>query len=213
MRLILVGPPGSGKGTQAKLLRDRQGLTHIATGDILREAIRLGTPAGKRAEPYMAAGKFAPDELVNDLIAERFDRADRPTKFLLDGYPRTGAQAAFLDQVLAKVQLPLSRVVVLVVEDEEIVKRISGRRICPRCQTPYHVTSNPPRQPGICDSCAEKLVQRADDQEATVRHRLEEFHANLNGLLGPYASRGLVREVAGMGDIEVIYQGIVKAAG
>lgn len=212
MRLILVGPPGSGKGTQAKLLSDRQGLTHIATGDILREAIRAGTPAGKRAEPFMVSGKFAPDELVNDLIAERFDRPDRPTKFVLDGYPRTGAQAAFLDQVLVKVKLPLSRVVVLVVEDAEIVKRISGRRICPRCQTPYHVISKPPRQPGICDSCAEKLVQRSDDQEATVRHRLEEYHANLKELVAPFCSRGLVREVIGSGDIEAIYQGIVKAA-
>src|SRR6516165_7346923 len=131
MRLILIGPPGSGKGTQAKLLGDRLHLSHIATGDILREAIRLGTSAGRKAEPFVNNGKLVPDDLVNELVADRFRRDDRPEQFVMDGYPRTLAQAASFDQVLRQQFLDLNAVILLQVDDEEIVRRISGRWSCP----------------------------------------------------------------------------------
>src|SRR5437773_4470335 len=142
MRLILIGPPGSGKGTQAKLLGDRLGLVHIATGDILREAIRLGTAAGRKAEPFVNNGKLVPDDLVNELVADRFRRDDRPERFVMDGYPRTLAQAASFDQVLRQQFLNLTAVILLVVDDDEIVRRMTGRRTCSQCSRPYHITYN-----------------------------------------------------------------------
>jgi len=211
MRLILLGPPGSGKGTQAKLLSERLGLAHIATGDILREAKRLGTPAGRKAAPFMDSGQLVPDDLVNEMVADVFRRDDRPEKFILDGYPRTLAQAAALDPVLRQQFLNLERVIVLKVDDEEIVRRLSGRWICPQDQTPYHTTNNPPRQPGRCDVCQTPLVQRPDDTEATVRRRLKLFHESTEELIPFYREQGLVREVNGSGDIESIYGRIVQA--
>jgi adenylate kinase len=180
MRLILVGPPGSGKGTQAKLLSERQGLVHIGTGDILREAVRLKTPRGLLAEPYVVSGKLVPDDLVNELVADRFRRDDRPERFVMDGYPRTLAQAASFDQVLRQQFLDLSAVVLLAVDDEEIVQRLSGR-------------------------------QREDDKEETIRRRLALYHQNTADLIIHYRAQGLVREVDGEGEIEIIYQRIVQA--
>src|SRR5262245_45472809 len=153
MRLILLGPPGSGKGTQAKLLSRQNGLEHIATGDLLRAAIRQHSPVGERARPFVESGRLAPDEVVNDLIAERFGRPDRPERFVMDGYPRTLAQARFFDGVLRGQGLPLTRVLLLLVDDAEIVKRLSGRWNCPKCQATYHTLSKPPRVPGVCDEC------------------------------------------------------------
>src|SRR5437667_10583704 len=153
MRLILIGPPGSGKGTRATLRGDCLGLVHIATGDILREAIRLGTAAGRKAEPFVNNGKLVPDDLVNELVADRFRRDDRPERFVMDGYPRTLAQAASFDQVLRQQFMDLSAVIVLLVSDEEILRRLGGRWICPKtdCKASYHVRTKPPRVPGICD--------------------------------------------------------------
>jgi adenylate kinase len=209
MRLILIGPPGSGKGTQAKLLSDRLHLAHIATGDILREAIRLGTPSGRKAEPFVNNGKLVPDDVVNELVADRFHREDRPERFVMDGYPRTLAQAASFDQVLRQQFLNLTAVIVLVVHDEEIVRRLSGRWICPNCQTPYHMTANPPRVAGICDRCGSKLIQREDDKEGTIRRRLEVYRTNTMELIPHYQRQGLVREVTGEGEIDRIYNDIV----
>src|SRR5437867_1492724 len=138
MRLILLGPPGSGKGTQAKLLCSRNHLVHIATGDMLRKAIDENTPAGARARPFMEAGQLVPDDLVNGVIAERFAQPDRPTRFVMDGYPRSAAQANAFDALLDGHHLCLTAVVLLTVEDEEIVRRVAGRWVCSQCQTPYH---------------------------------------------------------------------------
>jgi adenylate kinase len=204
MRLILVGPPGSGKGTQAKLLAKRHGLAHISTGDMLREAVRLGTPAGKKAEPFVVNGQLAPDDLVNEVVADRFRRGDRPDQFVMDGYPRTVAQAASFDALLRQQFLDLTAVVVLQVDDDAIVERLSGRRICPKDQTPYHIRYNPPRVPGVCDVCSTPLVQRADDHEETIRRRLKEYHETTAELIPYYRKQGLVREVEGMGEIEEI---------
>ena len=209
MRLILVGPPGSGKGTQAKLLSSRLGLTHVSTGDILREAGRQNTPLGQIALPYMRSGQLVPDDLVNEIIAEYFRREDRPERFVMDGYPRTLAQAASFDQVLRQQFLDLTAVLLFTVDDQEIVARMTGRWSCPQCKATYHVMYHPPRVPGICDVCGTKLIQRVDDQEETVRERLSVYHASTADLIPYYRSRGLVREVPGVGDIEQIHKAIV----
>jgi adenylate kinase len=212
MRLILVGPPGSGKGTQAKLLGERLRLTHIATGDILREAIRLGTPQGRKAEPFQKDGKLVPDDLVNELVADRFRRDDRPERFVMDGYPRTLAQASSFDQLLRQEFLDLSAVILLSVRDEEILRRLGGRWSCPKadCKATYHDTTKPPRVPGICDRCGTQLIQREDDKPDTIRRRLEVYRRNTLELIPHYERQGLVREVAGEGEIETIYNNIVQ---
>src|SRR5262245_44313217 len=178
MRLILLGPPGSGKGTQAQLLCQRLNLTHISTGDILRDAVSRGTDLGRQAKSYMTAGQLVPDALVNGVVAERFRRPDRPESFVLDGYPRTLAQAESLDAVLKEQGLALTAVVSLVVPDEEIVARLSGRRTCPNptCKATFHVTFKPPRVPDVCDVCGTRLTVRDDDREETVRNRLTVDH-------------------------------------
>jgi adenylate kinase len=210
MRLILVGPPGSGKGTQAQLLSERLGLMHIATGDILREAVRLTTPAGRQAEPFLVQGLLVPDDLVNELVTDRF-RRDCPTRFVMDGYPRTLAQAASFDQVLRQQFLNLTAVILLIVPEDEIVRRVTARWTCPNpdCKAVYHTIKRPPRVPGICDHCGTALVQREDDQEKTVRRRLRVYHQNTADLIEHYRVQGLVREVNGEGNIERIYTDIV----
>jgi adenylate kinase len=204
MRLILLGPPGSGKGTQAILLSERHRLVHVGTGDILRDAVRLGTPAGKLAEPYMKAGKLAPDDLVNELVNDRFRRPDRPQCFVMDGYPRTLAQAHSFDAVLRQQMLALDAVVFVTVPADEVVRRMSGRLSCPRDKRTYHVTDNPPPRPGYCE-CGTALIQRTDDKEETVRERLREYHQNTEDLIPYYKAQGLLRDVDGVGGIEEVY--------
>jgi adenylate kinase len=210
MRLILIGPPGSGKGTQAKLLSSRLGLEHIATGDILREAVGKNTPLGQVALPYMRSGQLVPDDLVNEIVAEYFRKEDRPERFVMDGYPRTVAQAASFDQVLRQQFLDLTAVVLLIVEDQEILARLTGRRSCPQCKATYHVVFKPPRVAGVCDVCGTKLIQRVDDREETVRERLRVYRANTAELIPYYRAQGLLREVLGVGDIEQIYSAILE---
>jgi adenylate kinase len=212
MRLILVGPPGSGKGTQAKLLHERLGLAHISTGDILREAIRLGTPAGLRAKPFLDTGRLAPDDLVNEVVAESFRRPDRPDRFAMDGYPRTVAQAASFEQLLRQQFLNLTGVIVLKVADDEIVRRLSGRRVCPNCKATYHLAFKPPKVSDVCDECGTTLMQRPDDHEDTVRQRLRIYHQNTEGLIGYYANSGLVHTISGIGEIEAIFSALKQAA-
>jgi adenylate kinase len=205
MRLILLGPPGSGKGTQAKLLSRKYDLAHISTGDILREAKEARTPAGRHAEPYMVSGRLVPDDIVNDIVAERFRQADRTDKFVMDGYPRTLPQAQAFDQLLREQALPLTAVIVLEVSDNDIVARLGGRRYCPNCKATYHIEFNAPSVAGQCDKCGTALVQRDDDKEATVRTRLKVYHENTETLIDHYRRQGLVREVFGVGDIETVY--------
>jgi adenylate kinase len=206
MRLILLGPPGCGKGTQAELLSHRHGLDHIATGDLLREGMRQGNPVGQRARPYVEAGQLVPDEVVNDLVAEHF-RSHRPQRFVLDGYPRTLTQAASFDQLLRRQSLDLTAVVLFRVSDDEIVRRISGRWSCPKpgCRAVYHVTDKPPRVPGLCDNDQTPLVQRPDDRPETVRARLVVYHKDTASLIPHYRAQGLLREVDGVGGVEEVY--------
>jgi len=210
MRLILVGPPGSGKGTQAKLLSSRLGLAQIGTGDILREAARQNTPLGQVALPYMRSGQLVPDDLVNEIVAEYFRRESRPERFVMDGYPRTLAQAASFDQVLRQQFLDLTAVLLFVVDDQEIIARMTGRWSCPQCKATYHLVYTPPRSPGICDVCGTRLIQRVDDREEIVRERLSVYHANTADLIPYYRAQGLLREVQGVGEIEQIYAAILQ---
>jgi adenylate kinase len=213
MRLILLGPPGSGKGTQAELLSQRNGLEHIGTGDLLREAIRVGTPGGQRARPFVDSGRLVPDELVNDLVAERFHRNGRLKCFVMDGYPRTVSQAGAFDRLLRQRSLDLTGVVLLDVPDEEIVRRLSGRWSCPKagCKATYHTVYKPPKVPGVCDNDGTPLVQREDDKEETVRARLVVYHKNTEELVPHYRAQGLLREVSGVSGIEEVYANIMKA--
>ena len=213
MRLILLGPPGCGKGTQAQLLCQRNRLEHIGTGDILREYARKGTPAGLKAKPFLDSGLLAPDEIVNEVVAERFDRPGPPTRFVMDGYPRTRSQAEAFDKVLRRHQLKLDAAVLIHVDDEEIVRRLAGRWSCPKggCKATYHTESNPPKVPGVCDRCGTALVQRADDKPETVRARLVVYHKNTQELIPYYRAQGLLREADGTGAIEEVYANIMKA--
>jgi len=213
MRLILLGPPGCGKGTQAQLLSQRTGVEHIGTGDIIRQAIGEQTPAGCRAKPFVQAGLLVPDDLVNELVAERFRREDRPSRFVMDGYPRTVAQAIAFDVVLRQLHLPLTSVLLLTVDDDEIVRRLAGRWSCPKrgCLRTYHTESNPPRRPEVCDRCGTTLIQREDDRVETVRARLVVYHKNTVELIPYYRAQCLLHEVPGQGPIEQVYANIMKA--
>jgi adenylate kinase len=211
--MILLGPPGCGKGTQAKLLSRRMGLEHIGTGDLLRAAIGAGTPVGRQAKSFVEAGQLVPDDVVNALVAERFHREDRPQKFVLDGYPRRLEQAVFLDAVLTEVELPLSDVLLIQVPDAEIINRVTGRWSCPKpgCKATYNTLKNPPKKPGICDDCGTALVQREDDKPETVQARLVVYHRDTISLVPHYRAQCLLREVPGEGEIEAVYQNLLQA--
>lgn len=210
MRLVLVGPPGSGKGTQARLLSERLGLATYGTGDILREAIRLGTEAGKQAEPFLKRGQLAPDHLVNELVRDLFTRQPRPDRFVFDGYPRTLAQGVWFDGLLADLKLPLTAVIQFEVSDDEVVRRISGRRVSPTTGSVYHITDRPPRKPGVCDLDGKPLLQRDDDREEVIRERLRVFRQTTDALIAYYRTNGLLRVVPAVGSIESIYSTMIN---
>src|SRR5262245_40757273 len=172
MRVVLMGPPGVGKGTQAKSLEERTGIPHISAGDILRHAVRIGTPVGRRVRPYVESGKLVPDDLMGDLIGERLGEEDGAKGFSLAGVPRAGEQVSTLDRILGRLGHEVDRVCMLTAPEEEIVRRLSGRRTCPSCGAVYHLESRPPRSPGVCDRCSSALVQRPDDAEDVIRERL-----------------------------------------
>lgn len=213
MRIILLGPPGCGKGTQAALLCQHYGMEHIATGVLLRAAIETNTPAGQAAQPYINSGRLVPDTLVNDLIAERFAAADRPRSFVMDGYPRTLRQGKAFDEILQTHELDLTAVILLQVGEEEIVARLPGRLICPNpeCNANYHLSADPPEAAGVCDRCGTPLRRRPDDNLDTIRHRLEVYQRETAELVPYYHSRGLLREVCGEGNVEDVHQRILSA--
>ncbi len=212
MRLVLIGPPGSGKGTQAKRLCEEFGLLHISTGVILREAMRANTPAGRIAHPYVSKGNLAPDDVVNEVVQQHFQEPGRPTNFVMDGYPRTVAQAIAFDRILDGQSLELDATIAILVDDEEIIHRVSGRWNCSNldCKATYHSTLRPPREPGVCDLCGSKLEQREDDKEETVRNRLKVYHRNLDALLAHYRRQGKLHEVCGEGDVGTVFARIAK---
>jgi adenylate kinase len=210
MRLALVGPPGCGKGTQAKLLTERLGLRDIGTGDILRLAVKNDTAAGRLAEPYLKTGQLAPDDLVNELVADLFRGPDRPEHFVLDGYPRTVSQARWFDPFIHKEGLDLTAVILFSVDDDEVVRRIEGRRVCPACGAVYHVTDRPPQNESVCNRDGVALVQRPDDREEVIRARLKVYHDSTDALVEYYRKVGLLREVSALAAIESIYSTVLK---
>jgi adenylate kinase len=194
MRVILFGPPGAGKGTIAGVLTEKLSIPHIATGDMLREEVREGTELGRKAQGYMEAGDLVPDDLIVEMTRGRLAQADAQRGFILDGFPRTVAQAQALEQMLGGEP---DVVIDLQVPEEELVRRLSGRRVCPKCGAIYQVDTMPPRQPGICDRCGSKLIQRSDDTPEAVRNRLQVYRRQSEPVLGYYRERGLLRSVDG----------------
>ena len=212
MRFIFLGPPGAGKGTQARTLAAEQGIPQIATGDMLREAVASGSRLGIEAKSYMDRGALVPDEVVIGLVAERLDRDDAKKGFILDGFPRTVAQAEALEQQLKKWELAVERVIFFEVSEGELLRRLTGRRVCRRCGATYHLAFSPPKNAGRCDACEGELYQREDDAEATARRRLEVYVAQTTPLLEYYSSRGLLTRIAGEGAPEEIGRAIRRAA-
>lgn len=200
-----MGPPGVGKGTQALRLRKELGVPHVSTGDILREAVQKGTPLGRRVRSFLDSGQLVPDDLMGELIAERLERPDAAAGFVLDGFPRTEEQVGILDGVLAKVGAEIDRVLALSASEAEVVRRLSGRRICPRCGSVFHLDSRPPSSAGVCDACGSALTQRPDDEEEVIRERLKVYEAQTLPVLRTYGQRGLLREVDASGDADAVF--------
>lgn len=211
MKLILLGPPGAGKGTQAKMLVERFAIPQIATGDILRGAVQAGTSLGLQAKGFMDAGALVPDEVVIGIVRERLQEGDCQGGFILDGFPRTVAQADALQVTLAGLGRQLDRVVSLTVDAEALVQRLTGRRTCRGCGRGYHVTFDPPRSGESCDACGGELYQRDDDQEATIRRRLSVYAAQTEPLIAYYRQAGLLAELDGMQSIPVVQEQILSA--
>ena len=198
LNLILLGPPGAGKGTQAERLQSDFTLAHISTGDMLRAQVAEGTELGEKAQKYMQAGELVPDEVIVDMITGRIGEGDARDGFLLDGFPRNEAQAQELARALEQLQRRLTAALLIDVPDEEVVRRLGGRRVCVKNPTHiYHVELDPPKREGVCDQDGSRLIQREDDREETIRRRLQVYHAQTKPLIGYYEERGLLRRFDG----------------
>ena len=205
MRLILLGPPGSGKGTQAQRLIHRYGIVQLSTGEMLRAAVAAQTPVGLKAKDIMASGGLVPDDIVIGIISDRLDQPDAAKGFILDGFPRTVPQAVALDRLLAEKQMRLDAVIELKVDDAVLTDRIAGRFTCANCGAGYHDTFKPPKRPGICDVCGRnEFIRRADDNRETVMARLAAYHSQTAPILPHYAAQGNLRQVDGMADIDAV---------
>jgi adenylate kinase len=213
MRAILLGLPGSGKGTQAVVAARAAGVPHIATGDIFRANVREQTPLGRTARQYMDRGENVPDDVTIAMVRDRLAQPDARRGFILDGFPRTLPQAEALDRMLAELGTPLEVALYLRVDPEVVIRRMTGRRVCPSCGAVYHVESNPPRAPGVCDRCGTALVQRDDDREEVARHRVQVQWAQAEPLLPYYGGQGKLREVDGLGEVAAVTARVMAALG
>lgn len=209
MKLILLGAPGAGKGTQAEIISQKLGIPTISTGNILRAAVKNGTPVGLKAKEYMEAGKLVPDEVIIGIIQERLAEADCANGYILDGVPRTIAQA----EALEKAGITFDDVISIEISDETIMERMSGRRVCEHCGASYHLVAVPPKTPGVCDKCGGKLIQRHDDEPETVKARLEVYHKETEPLKAFYAQRGVLKSVENQPTVAETSQAILHALG
>lgn len=210
MNLIFMGPPGAGKGTQAEIFHERHGIPHISTGDILRAAVRAETELGRKAQAYMQRGDLVPDAVMQEIIQRRLSEPDCAAGFILDGYPRTLPQAEALDTLLAATRRSLDAVVFFEIREEVLLRRLTGRRVCPACGAIYHLDHKPPRVPGRCDLDGTALVQRKDDAPDTVLHRLQVFRQWTAPLVGYYKARGLFLSVNAEGSVSDVYRRILE---
>jgi adenylate kinase len=210
LKIIFIGPPGSGKGTQAKRLASRFAIPHISTGDMLREAVADGTDLGRQAAPIMSSGGLVSDDLMIGIINDRLAKADAERGFILDGFPRTIVQAEKLDTIVGNGTEPL-RVLQLLVPDDAIVRRITLRRTCAQCGAIYHLENNPPATDSVCDRCGAEVIARADDTEEAVRKRLESFHRQTMPVATYYKSKSILREVDGIGPVDEVFERIEKS--
>lgn len=211
MRLVFLGPPGAGKGTQAARLAAHFNIPHIATGDMLRRAVELGTPLGVRVKKLLEQGDLVPDEYTNELVRDAINLKPAEKGFILDGYPRNVAQAKALDESLEQIGAKLDRVMRFMVIGSEIVERISGRRVCPVCKSVYHVSTHPPKVKCVCDRDQAELVQREDDRPEAVLHRLEVYGAQTRPLFDFYDARGLITAIDAIGPEDEVFQRILDA--
>jgi adenylate kinase len=213
VRVVLLGPPGAGKGTQAKLLQERFKACQISTGDILRKAVAEQTPLGKQASEYVRKGELVPDSLIVDLVAERLKEKDCEQGFILDGFPRNISQAESLEAILKRMDRALDRVLAIQVPHDVIVERLAGRRACKACGTLYHLTFDPPRAEGVCNRCGGDLYQRDDDREEIVTARLKVYDSQTAPLLSHYRKRSILSNIDGVGKADEIHDRIMQALG
>ncbi len=210
MNLILLGPPGAGKGTQAQMIVDRYHIPQVSTGDILRSAVKEGTVLGKQAKAFMEKGQLVPDEVVIGIIDERLRKPDCQTGFILDGFPRTIPQAEALQVILDNLGRSVDHVINIEVDSEELVRRLTGRRTCKNCGAMFHVLFHPPKKESLCDRCGGPLYQREDDREETIRTRLREYEKQTAPLIQYYRSKNLLRPISGVGGQNQIFEQIVR---
>ncbi len=210
MNLILLGPPGAGKGTQAQMIVERYRIPQISTGDILRAAVKQGSPLGQRAKGFMDRGELVPDEVVIGIIEERLKASDCDRGFILDGFPRTTPQAEALQTILSNLGKRIDHVLNIEVESEELVRRLTGRRTCKTCGAMFHILFHPPRVEGVCDRCGDPLYQREDDREETIRTRLKEYERQTAPLIQYYQNKKLLRPIQGMGGQNQIFEEILR---
>ncbi|HPU00566.1 MAG: adenylate kinase [Firmicutes bacterium] len=211
MLIVLLGPPGAGKGTQAERLVKQLHLAYIATGDILRAAVKSGTALGQKAKEYMERGQLVPDEIVVEIVRERLADADCAAGAILDGFPRTVAQADALDKVLRDMGKKVDRVIYIEVEEEELLSRLTGRRVCRDCAATYHIKFNPPRVRNVCDQCGGELYQREDDSLTTVQERLQVYREQTAPLIDYYRKQGVLEVIDGNREMEEVYADILAA--
>lgn len=206
MKIVLLGPPGAGKGTQGVVLSKNYGIAHISTGDILREAVKKGTPLGKKALSFMNKGELVPDEIVTGIVVERLGREDAKKGFILDGFPRTLKQGEDLDGALKKLSMALDVVLYFEIPEAAAIERLTGRRVCKKCGANYHIKNIPPKKAGICDKCGTELFQRPDDTIETVKNRLKVYEAQTQPLIDYYTKQGILKKVSGALSVDELFK-------